>query len=201
MALEHDLGGACAGIPKVNATILGAGEHPLSIRGQGHREDEVAVTLEGLDALASLGRLRAIASGSTELPHLDGAIETATDQLFAVGGEGDRVHRVAVAVSTLQSLCEITGVNVPNPDALVERSCRNVVGVGGDGHSGDAVLDGKGERVGTLLDVPKSDSSVATAGSDGSAVASKVQGVDVLLVSGKVVANRASLNVPNLFDD
>lgn len=199
MTLQHDLRRTRARVPEVHAAVLGARQNPLRIGRQRDGEDKVAVALEGLDAFASLRRLRTIPSGPAELPHLDSAVQTAADKLLAVGREGDRVDGVSVTIRTLEALCEVASVDVPHTDALIKRAGGNIVGVGGDGHGGDTILDGEGEGVGTLLDIPESDGAITTAGRNGAAITREVERVNVLLVAGEVVANRPSLNVPNLF--
>ena len=48
------------------------------------------------------------------------------------------------------------------------------------------------------LDIPKTDSSVSAARGNGSAIASEVQGVDVLLVASKGDFDGSGSNVPDL---
>lgn len=198
MTLEHELGGTGARVPELDTAILGSGQYPVGIGSECNREHEVAVAFECLDALAALGAgVGAVARGA-ELPHLDRSVQAATDEILAVGREGDRVNGVLVAVGALKTLHQEAGVNVPHADALVQGTCRNVLGVGRDGHSRDTVLDRESEGVGTLLDIPQADSPVATAGGDRSSVTRKVQRVNILLVAREVVANRSALDIPDL---
>lgn len=44
MALQHELRLTGPGVPELDATVLGAREDPLRVRGEGDREDEI---LEG----------------------------------------------------------------------------------------------------------------------------------------------------------
>lgn len=103
-----------------------------------------------------------------------------------------------MTVGTLEALGQVAGVNVPDADTLIQGTGSHVVGVGGDGDGGDAVLDGEGKGVATLLNVPETDGAIATTGCDRTTVTGKVQRVNVLLVAGEVVADCAALNVPNL---
>lgn len=41
VALKHELGAAGAGVPELDAAVLGAGEDPGSVWGEGDTEDEV----------------------------------------------------------------------------------------------------------------------------------------------------------------
>lgn len=198
MALEHELRRAGAGVPELHAAVLGARQHPVGVGCEGNRQDKVTVALKRLDALAALGLGVGAAAGAAELPHLDGAVEGARDEVLAVGGERDRVDRVLVAVRAFETLDEEARVNVPDADALVERTGGDVLGVGRNGDGGNAVLDGEGEGVGAGLDVPESDGSIARARGNRTAVAGKVERVNILLVAGKVVANGSRGNVPDL---
>lgn len=76
MTLEHELRRARAGIPELDAAILGSRQDPVGVGGESDGQDEVAMTLERLDALSSLiGDHAASAAGVAELPHLDGAVQ------------------------------------------------------------------------------------------------------------------------------
>lgn len=50
----------------------------------------------------------------------------------------------------------------------------------------------------SLLDIPKTNSAVATAGSDGTAIAGKVKRIDILLVTGERVADLLLVDIPDL---
>jgi hypothetical protein len=103
-----------------------------------------------------------------------------------------------MSIRALQALDKVARRNVPNADALVQRSRCHKLGVGRDCYSSYTVLDGKSQRVSSCFNVPESDSSVTTAGGDGSAVSCEVERVDVLLVTREVVANDTVLDVPDL---
>lgn len=199
MSLQHELRVAGSGIPELNATVLGARENPRSVGGEGNGEDEVLVTLEGLDAAAPLGSVAGVlATRGHEFPHLDGLVQRTGDQILAVGRERNRVDGILVPVRTLEALDQVARGGIPDADTLVERSGCDVLGVGGDGDRGDPVLDAKSEDVLTSLDIPEADRAVATTRSNRAPVTSKVQRIDVLLVTGKSVADRPRRDIPNL---
>lgn len=198
MALKHHLRVTGARVPELHAAVLGSRQHPVGIGRQGNRQNKVAVALKRLDALATLIVGVGAATGRAELPHLDGAIERAGYEVLAAGRKGDRVDRVLVTLWALETLDEEARVHVPDTHALVQRTSSDVLGVGGNGHRCDAILDGQRQRVGAVFNIPQSDGSVARAGSDGAAIASEVQRINVLLVTVEVVANGSRVDVPDL---
>lgn len=136
--------------------------------------------------------------GRVELPHLDGLVETATDEATASGGKGNTVDTVLVAVLAFETDDELAALDVPDTDALVEGTGGDEEVVGRDGDGGDAVLDGEVCNLRVGLEVPQTDTAVATAGSNDAAVAGKVETVNVLLVAGELVLDGAAGNVPDL---
>lgn len=88
MSLKHELGRSRSGIPELDAAVLGAGQDPVGVGGQRNRQDKVSVTLKRLDALAALSASVGRATRGAELPHLDRPVQTAADQVFAVGRKG-----------------------------------------------------------------------------------------------------------------
>lgn len=156
------------------------------------------VTLKSLDASATLGSWVGQAAGCAQLPHLDRLIKTAADKISSIGRKRNTIHAVFVPVWALKTLQQVALVNVPNADALIERASRHVLGVGGDGDSGDAILNCKGQSIGALLNVPETNGSVSGAGCNRTPIASKVQRVNILFVAREGVANLAGIDVPNL---
>lgn len=156
------------------------------------------MTLESLDATAPLGSGVGQAARGAELPHLDRLIQTATDEISAVGREGNTVDAVLVAIGTFKTLEQVSLMDVPNADALVERTSGDVLGVGGNGNSCNTILDSQSEGVSALLDIPETNGSISTARCNRATIAGKVERVNVLLVTGEGIANRSRLNVPNL---
>jgi hypothetical protein len=72
------------------------------------------------------------------------------------------------------------------------------VAIGGHGHGGDAVLDAQGVDELAIQDIPETDSLVTTARGNVATVASKVQGVDILLVAAEDVLDGTRSNIPDL---
>lgn len=103
-----------------------------------------------------------------------------------------------MSLGALKTLHEEASVQVPDAHALVQGASSNVLRIGGNGHGRDTILNRQRQRVGTILNVPKSDGSVARAGSDRASVASKVERVNVLLVTVEVVANGSRVDIPHL---
>ena len=101
-------------------------------------------------------------------------------------------------IGTLKALSEVAGVDIPYADALIKRAGGDVVGIRRDGHRSDTILDGEGESVGSLLNIPESNGTVTTAGCDGATITGEVERVNILLVAREVVADCPSLNIPNL---
>lgn len=198
MSLKHELCSSRARVPELNTAILGAGQDPVGVRGQRNGQDKVPVALKRLDALAALGTGAGRAARRAELPHLDRAIQTAADEVLAVGRERHRVDAVLVPIGALETLDQEARHDVPDTNALIQRAGGNKLRVGRNGNGGDAILNRQRQGVGALLNVPQTDSPVTTARSDGAAVARKVERVNVLLVAREVVADSSSGNIPHL---
>jgi hypothetical protein len=103
-----------------------------------------------------------------------------------------------VAVFAFKAHDQLAALDVPDADALVEGTGRDKQVVGRDGDSGDAVLDGEVCNLRVGLEVPQTDTAVATARGDDAAVARKVQAVNVLLVTSELVLDGAAVDVPDL---
>lgn len=103
-----------------------------------------------------------------------------------------------MAVRTLEALEEVALVDVPHAHALVERAGGDVLGVGRDSNGRHAVLNSEREGVAAGLDIPETNGPVTASGGDSSAVASKIERVDILLVTGESVADGSGLDVPYL---
>jgi hypothetical protein len=155
------------------------------------------VTLKGLDTTAALGRGVVHASRRRKLPHLDGLVQTATDQVATVGREGDTVNTILVAIRSLETLHQNTGVDIPDAHTLVERTGSNVARVGRDGNRRDAILDRQGQHRVAAFDIPQTDGAVTTARSDRTTITSEIQTIDVLLVTREGVADRPVGDIPD----
>ena len=93
---------------------------------------------------------------------------------------------------------KLAALDVPDADALVEGTGRDKQVVGRDGDGGDSVLDGEVCNLRVGLEVPQTDTAVATARGDDAAVARKVETVNVLLVASELVLDGAAVDVPDL---
>jgi hypothetical protein len=200
VTLQHKLRDTCVGIPELYTTVLGTGQHPVAVRCEGNAEHEVLVALECADALAA-GRVSGHeACGCGQLPHLDGLVERSRDESTARRSERNTINAVLVAFLTLEANDKRAALDVPNAHALVERTGCDVEVVGGDGDGSDAVFDREVCDLAVGLEIPEADTAVARSGSDDPSVASKVQGIDVLLVTSELVLDGTSLDVPNTND-
>jgi hypothetical protein len=160
------------------------------------------MTLKRLDATPALQRrlLAAVAylPRRRQLPHLDRLVQAAADEFPRVRREGYTIDTILVAVGTLQTLEQVTHLDVPDAHALVERAGRNELGVGRNGDRRHAILDGERQVAVARLQIPDPDGPVATAGSNGAPVAGEIERVDVLVVTGERGADLSLLDVPDL---
>jgi hypothetical protein len=102
-----------------------------------------------------------------------------------------------VSIWALEALDKVSGLDIPDPDTLVEGSSSDVARIRGDGDGGDTILNGERHDVGAAIDVPQADRAVTTSRCNGATILGKVKRVDILLVAGECVADLARLNVPN----
>jgi len=200
VTLKHELGLASGGVPKLHAAVLATRHDPLAIRSESNTEDEVVVALKSLDTLAALGldAGAVVEAAVVELPHLDRLVERAGHEVAAVGGEGNTVHAVLVALLAFSTLNENTGLGVPDAHALVQATRGDEAVVGRDGNGGDAVFDLESKNTLVLLDVPEPDGAVAGAGSDVTTIRGEVERIDVLLVTRELVEDALASDVPDL---
>lgn len=189
MSLKHELGNTRLRVPELHTPILGPTEHPSAVGRERDTKDEILVPLERPQTLAALAGRQAAAFA--QLPHLDGLVETAADDVAAVGREGDRVDAVLVADVALEPLEQHARLRLPHAHALVQRAGRDEAVVGRDCHGRHAVLDLEEEHLLVGLDVPEPDGAVAAAGGDEAAVSRKVEGVDILSVAGELILDRS----------
>lgn len=199
MSLQHELRDTSVRVPELDTAVLGTTQYPVTVGGKGNAEHKVLVAFESADALA--GWLvaawdEAVVGG--QLPHLDRLVETATDEPVARRSKSHTVDTILVTVLAFETDDKLAGLNIPHADALVERSSGDVEVVGGDGHGGDTVLNGEVGDLHVGLEVPETDTAIATTGCNDLAVPGKVQGVNVLLVSSELVLDGAGSNVPDL---
>ena len=101
-------------------------------------------------------------------------------------------------VGSFEAFDKVACCGVPDADALVEGTGCNILGIGGDGNGGDAILDAEGQDILSCFDVPKTDCAITRTRGNGTTIAGEVERVDILLVACKGVANASGSNVPNL---
>ena len=158
------------------------------------------MTFESTDALATFdGAVRVHASGHSKLPKLDGLVQTATDEIAAVGRKGNRVDTVLVAIGVLQALHQVASGGVPHADTLVQGSGSHVAAVGGHRNGSNTIFDAQSVDKLAIENIPQAHSLITTARGNETAVTSKVQRVDILLVSTEDVLDGARINIPDLF--
>lgn len=157
------------------------------------------MTFKSADAFTTLNSASGVgATGHVELPKFDGLVQTTTDKVAAVGGEGNRVHAVLVSIGALQPFHKVAGSGIPNTHTLIERACGDVVTIWGHSHGGHTVFDAQGVDQLAIQDIPKANSLVSTTGCNVPTIASEVKRVDILLVTGKDMLDRPGIDVPNL---
>ena len=136
--------------------------------------------------------------GAAQFPHLDGLIETTTDQAVSRRRKSDRINAVFVAVFALETDNKLIGLNIPYADALVKRTGRDKLVVWRDGHGGDTILDGVIGNLRIRHEIPETHAAIATTRRNDLAISGKVKRVNILLVAGKLMLDFASRNIPHL---
>ena len=134
----------------------------------------------------------------SELPHLNRFIQAPTDQALPIRRECNAIHAILVAVRPIKSANDITSIDVPNPDTLVEGAGGDIFTIRGNCYSGDAILNSEGKDFATTGDVPDTDSVVATSRGDEAAVAGEVKGIYILFVASESVTDGAACDIPDL---
>jgi hypothetical protein len=134
------------------------------------------VSLEGLDASSALGASAGVSTPwSNKLPHLNRAVQGPGHEIPPIRCKCNRIYRVLVAIRTLETLDEISVGGVPHADALVEGAGGNILGVGGNGDSGHAILNAEGQDILARLNIPETHRAVATAGGNGAPITGEVK--------------------------
>ena len=199
MALQHELRNTRVRVPELHATILGAAENPIAVRCKCDAKHEVLVALESADAFAAWSSVRRHeAVVGCQLPHLDRLVETAADETVARRRKGDTVDAVLVALLALEFHNKLSALDIPNTDALVERTGGDEAVVGRDGHRSDTILDGEVGDLVVPLEIPQANTAIAAAGCNDLAVAREVERIDVLFVAGELMLDLAAGNIPHL---
>jgi hypothetical protein len=199
VSLQHELRDTSVRVPELDTTVFGTTQYPVTMWGKRNTEHKVFVTLKSADALAArLVPAWDKAVVGRQLPHLDCLVQTATDKTVSRRSESHTIDAVLVAVLAFEAYDKLSSLDVPDADALVERSGCNVEVVWRDRHSGDTVLNGEIGDLHVGLEIPKTDTPITTTRCNDLAVPGKVQRVDVLLVSSELVLNGAASDIPNL---
>lgn len=163
------------------------------------QQETYLVSLESPDAPSTLrSGVGVSTSGCNKLPHLDRLVQTTRDEILSVWREGNGVDGILVAVWSFETLDEVAGGGIPDPDALVKRSSGDILRVGRDRNGGNPILDTEGQDILTRFNIPEAHRTVATARCNGTAITSEVERVDILLVTGKGVPDGSGGNIPNL---
>lgn len=157
------------------------------------------MAFKGPDAATTLGSVVGKStSWSSEFPHLDCFVQTTGDKISAIGREGNRVNGVLMAVLSFETLDEVAGHGIPDADTLIKRAGCDVLGVWGDCNSRDTVFNAESQDVLAGVNIPETDGTVTTSGSNSTTIPSEVQRVNVLLMAGEGISYASSSNIPNL---
>ena len=135
-----------------------------------------------------------------QIPVFESLVQAATDQPFAVRSERHAVHRIRVSS---QPFHQLSRVDIPDPDDGVERSSGDEPAGVGNRDRCHASVDGFWFDDGELLvcaifHVPHSSGLVAGTGDDDGPIPGEVEGVDLLLMAGKDLADGAGRDLPDL---
>jgi hypothetical protein len=195
MTLQHQLRMPRLGIPELHPAILTSRHNPRTIRRQSNTQHEIFMPLKSPDTLPTT---RAAAVMIIELPHANRLVQTTGNKMRSAWGESDRVNAILMTLLAFCSFDHVAGADVPDANALVERSGRDEAVVRRHGDGGNAVFDREHENALALLNVPDTDCAVTGARGDVAAVGGEVEGVDVLVVAGELVADDALVDVPYL---
>ena len=133
-----------------------------------------------------------------QFPHLDRLVKTTTNQVSSIRRERHRVDTIFMAFGAVKPFNQVPATSIPNSHTLVKRSCCNVLTIRGDSDGCYAIFDAKTQDLSIGFDVPDTDCTVSTTGSNVLAISSEVEGIDVLLMPRKCTADSAVLYVPNL---
>lgn len=159
------------------------------------------MALEDADAIATNRTLLAARrreAAVLEAPHANRLVERARNENIAARRESDGVDAIEMTRIAFGPLNHATSLSVPDTHALVETTGSNVTSVGRHGDGSNAVLDGESEDVRVVLEIPQANRAIAGSRGDVAAIRGEVQRVDILLVTGKLVANRLRSDVPDL---
>ena len=163
-----------------------------------------AFLLHGLLPTRDHSTLNEPARGASEerrqIPVFERLVQASANQPFAVRSERHAVHRIRVSP---QPLHQLSRVDIPDPDDGVERPSGDEPPGVGNCDRCHASVHGFGFDDGELLvcavfHVPHSSGLVAGTGDDDGPIPGEVEGVDLLLMAGKDLADGAGSDLPDL---
>lgn len=217
MALQHKLSNARMRVPKLDTTVFGTTENPITVWCKSHTENKVLycnqfsspkslrwvwtpyfVAFEGANALAAWLSSRDRTRWSGQFPHLDSLVQTTANQSVSRRSKSDRVHAVLVSKIALKTNNELAGNGIPDPHALIKGARGNEAVIRGDGNCRHAILDGQMKYLRVGLKIPQADSTIATARCNNPAIAGEVKGINVLVMASELVLNSSGRNIPDL---
>ena len=158
------------------------------------------VTLKCSQASSISGRLLGHhAVGVGQLPHFDGFVKTAADQSPAVWRECNGVDTVLVALQgAIESFDQQAVTRVPYAHALVQGSGCNKFAPWRHGYCCDAIFDDEVQNFSSAFEIPDTHRAIATARCNMLAIPRKVQGINVLLMTGECMADCSRFDIPHL---
>lgn len=201
MALQQQLRDPGIHVPEHHPSILTPRHdvthaHDMIRLGRGsNAQHEIPMSLKRPQALPTQCRTT---RSRSQLPHLNRLIQRPRHQLPSMRRESDRINTIFMSLLAFRAHDNAAGTHIPDAHALVQTSRRNEVAIWRYCYSSNTVFDLKSERALVLRNVPDADGAVAGAGGDDAAVAGPVEGVDVLVVAGELVADDAGGDVPYL---
>lgn len=105
-----------------------------------------------------------------------------------------------MALFALKTYDKVTGMDIPDANALVQGTGRDIATVWRNSDSCNAILDGQVKHLLVRLEIPEADAPIAASRSDDSAVLGEIQRVDILLVAGELVLDGTARDIPNSND-
>lgn len=159
------------------------------------------MAFEGSDTFpAPLRRAWHHCSIFSQFPHFDSFVKTTADQGPSARCEGHRIDTVFVTFGTVKPFNQYTSSSIPDSDTFIKGSSGNVFTLRRDSHCSDAIFNTKIKNFPARFNIPNTNSTVTTSRCYMLAVASKVERIYILFMSGERVSDRACCNIPNLDD-
>lgn len=145
------------------------------------------MTLKGSHTFAPPNNSRLDTPWGSQLPKFDRPVQTAADQIAAIGRKGHRVHAILVSIRTLQPLHQLSASRVPHAHRLVQRPCCDVVSIRRHGHRRHSILDRQRVEQLAFQHIPQPDRLVSASRCNVSSIAGIIQRVYVLFMPGEDV--------------